>query len=48
MCVRELLKIETQIAERSPTEEHGAHAAIWEFTLFALIMSVATVSGFEI
>ena len=32
-----------------PTEEHRAHAAIWELTFFAtLAMSVATASGFEI
>jgi hypothetical protein len=32
-----------------PTEEHRAHAAIWELTFFAtLAISVATASGFEI
>jgi hypothetical protein len=36
MCVRELLKIETQVPEKSPTEEHGTYAAIWELPSFAL------------
>jgi hypothetical protein len=48
MCVRELLKIETQVPEKSPTEEHGTYAAIWELPSFALAMSVATAFGFEI
>jgi hypothetical protein len=31
-----------------PTEEHGAHAAIWELTFFAALAMSATASGFEI